>query len=234
MPRALTVTGARLPDGSTGGLRAVDGVITELGPEVVARPDDEHLDATGLTLAAPFVNGHTHAAMTLLRGYGDDLPLMEWLETRIWPAEARLTPEHVYWGTRLAAIEMIRSGTLRCWDMYFHAPQVARAFADAGMRASVSQVILEVPGAPDDARPEAAEAGLAAIAAAGPLITPCLGPHAIYTVGPDALRRIAELAARHGAPIHIHLAETASEVDACVAEHGLRTVPYLDSLGLLT
>jgi 5-methylthioadenosine/S-adenosylhomocysteine deaminase len=234
MSRALTITGAHLPAGGTGGLRAVDGIITEFGPAVAPQPGDDHLDAAGLTIAPPLVNGHTHAAMTLLRGYGDDLALMEWLQTRIWPAEARLTPEHVYWGTRLAAVEMIRSGTLRFWDMYFHVHDVARAVVDSGLRATVSQVILEIPGAPADARPEAAEEGIARLADAGPLITPCLGPHAIYTVGADALRLVAEVSARHGVLIHIHLAETSGEVEDCVREHGLRPAAYLDTIGLLT
>ncbi|MFM7061176.1 MAG: amidohydrolase [Actinomycetes bacterium] len=234
MTRALTITGARLATGGIGGLRAVDGTITEIGPGVVAQQGDEHLDAAGLTMVPPLVNGHTHASMTLLRGYGDDLALMEWLQTRIWPAEARLTPEHVYWGARLAAVEMIRSGTLRFWDMYFHMHEVARAVVDAGLRASVSQVILEIPDAPDDARPEAAEDGLARLAGAGPLVTPCLGPHAIYTVSAPSLRLVAELSERHDVPIHIHVAETRGEVDDCVRDHGLRPAAYLDSLGLLT
>jgi len=234
MTRALTITGARLASGATGGLRAVDGTITEMGSTVVPQPGDEHLDAAGLTMVPPLVNGHTHASMTLLRGYGDDLALMEWLQTRIWPAEGRLTPEHVYWGARLAAVEMIRSGTLRFWDMYFHMHEVARAVVDAGLRASVSQVILEIPDAPPDARPEAAEEGLARLAGAGPLVTPCLGPHAIYTVSAPSLRLVAELSERHDVPVHIHLAETRGEVDDCVREHGLRPVAYLDSLGLLT
>lgn len=233
MTRALTITGARLAAGGIGGLRAVDGTITEIGPGVVAQQGDEHLDAAGLTMVPPLVNGHTHASMTLLRGYGDDLALMEWLQTRIWPAEARLTAEHVYWGARLATVEMIRSGTLRFWDMYFHAGSVARAVTDAGLRASVSQVILEIPDAPAEARPEAAEEGLARLAEAGPLVTPCLGPHAIYTVGPSALATIAELSERHGVPVHIHLAETAGEVEDCVREHGVRPVAHLDALGLV-
>ena len=134
----------------------------------------------------------------------------------------------------LAAVEMIRSGTLRFWDMYFHVHDVARAVVDSGLRATVSQVILEIPGAPADARPEAAEEGIARLADAGPLITPCLGPHAIYTVGADALRLVAEVSARHGVPIHIHLAETSGEVEDCVREHGLRPAAYLDAIGLLT
>jgi len=233
MTRAITITGARLATGELGGLRAVDGTIAEYGAGVVAQPGDEHLDAAGLTMVPPLVNGHTHASMTLLRGYGDDLALMEWLQTRIWPAEARLTPEHVYWGARLAAVEMIRSGTLRFWDMYFHMHEVARAVVDAGLRASISQVILEIPDAPADARPEAAEDGLARLAGAGPLITPCLGPHAIYTVSAPSLRLVAELSERYDVPVHIHVAETAGEVDDCVREHGMRPVAYLDSLGLV-
>ena len=104
------MVGARF-DGVTVGLRAVDGVIAELGADVVAAPGDEVVDGTGLALLPGLVNGHTHAAMTLFRGYGGDLPLMEWLQTRIWPAEARLDDDDVYWGTRLACLEMIRSGT---------------------------------------------------------------------------------------------------------------------------
>jgi 5-methylthioadenosine/S-adenosylhomocysteine deaminase len=95
MTRALTVANGVLDDVSVV-LRAVDGVITELGPAVVARPGDEIIDAAGALLLPGLVNGHTHAAMTLFRGYGDDLPLMEWLEQKIWPAEARLTRDDVY------------------------------------------------------------------------------------------------------------------------------------------
>ena len=93
-------------------LRAIDGTVTELGPDVRAQPGDDVLDAHGDVLLPGLVNGHTHAAMTLFRGYGGDLPLMEWLEQKIWPAEARLTDDDVYWGTRLACLEMIRTGTV--------------------------------------------------------------------------------------------------------------------------
>ncbi|HEY1357426.1 MAG TPA: hypothetical protein VGF21_03885, partial [Thermoleophilaceae bacterium] len=102
---SLVVTGAVL-DGKTVGLRAEEGVITGLGPEIEPRAGDEVLDAGGLLLTPPMVNGHTHAAMTLFRGFGDDMQLMEWLEKKIWPAEAKLHPDDVYWGTRLACLEM--------------------------------------------------------------------------------------------------------------------------------
>ena len=94
-------------------------------------------------LSPPMVNGHTHAAMTLFRGFADDMPLMEWLRTRIWPAEAKLEPEDVYWGTRLACIEMIRAGTTKFVDMYWYAAETAAAVRDSGMRAVISNVIID-------------------------------------------------------------------------------------------
>jgi 5-methylthioadenosine/S-adenosylhomocysteine deaminase len=229
---SLCIAGAVL-DGERVGLRAVDGAIAALGPDVAPEPGDETVDAAGLAMIPGLVNGHGHAAMTLLRGFGDDLPLMRWLETRIWPAESRLTREDAYWGTRLAALEMIRAGTTRCWDMYWFQFDVARAFADSGMRATVSQVFLSFEGAPDEARPEAAPAGLDRLAGFGPRITPCLGPHAIYTVDEPTLRFIAGLSAERGVPVQIHLSETEDEVHDCVAAHGCRPAEYLDRVGLL-
>lgn len=230
---ALTVTDARLDD-ETVGLRAVSGVITELGRAVTPQPGDEHLDAAGMTLVPGLVNGHTHAAMTLFRGYGDDLPLMEWLQTRIWPAEARLTADDVYWGTRLACLEMIRSGTTRFWDMYWHQHDVARAVEDAGIRSTVGQPILELAGAPEGARPEDAASGLLRLRAEfGARIDGAFSPHAIYTVTDTSLRLVAELSHELQASIHIHLAETEHEVADCVAAHGCRTVEYLDRIGAL-
>src|SRR3954465_14275453 len=122
----ITVTGATL-EGQAVGLRVEDGLIPGLGPWVGAKPGDELIDAATLLLVPPMVNGHTHAAMTLFRGFGDDMPLMEWLEARIRPAEAKLEPEDVYWGTRLACVEMIRSGTTKFLDMYWHGTEVAAA-----------------------------------------------------------------------------------------------------------
>ena len=208
---SLCVTNAQFEDGVVG-LRAEAGIITALGPDVVPVTGDEILDAHGLALTPGLVNGHGHAAMTLLRGYGDDLPLMEWLETRIWPAEAHMTRDDVYWGTRLACLEMIRSGTTNFWDMYWFQFDIARAVVDSGMRGTVSQVFLSFAGAPDDARPEAAGDGLDRLAEFGPRVTPCLGPHAIYTVDEPVLRLIADLSGARDVPMQIHLSETESEV----------------------
>src|SRR5215218_10786179 len=108
----LAVENALL-DGERVGVRCVDGSIAAIGANVAAEPGDEVLDAGGAHLVPPLVNGHTHAAMTLFRGSGGDLPLMPWLEEKIWPIEAKLSEEDVYWGTRLACSEMLRSGTTR-------------------------------------------------------------------------------------------------------------------------
>jgi 5-methylthioadenosine/S-adenosylhomocysteine deaminase len=230
---SLAVTGAVL-DGQEVGLRAEDGLIAELGPSMVPRPGDEVLDASGLLLSPPMVNAHTHAAMTLFRGFGDDLPLMEWLRTRIWPAEAKLDPDDVYWGTRLACLEMIRSGTTRFFDMYWHGMQAARAVIDSGLRASISSVLIDQR---DPAEGMAMRGGvlesLDLLTEAGPHVSPSLGPHAIYTVSSESLAWIAEVAAEREIPVQIHISETEQEVSDCVEEHGKRPAAYLDELGFL-
>jgi 5-methylthioadenosine/S-adenosylhomocysteine deaminase len=214
------------------GLRCADGLIAALGPGVGAGPGEEAIDAAGALLSPPLVNGHTHAAMTLFRGSGGDLPLMPWLEERIWPVEAKLEAEDVYWGARLACAEMIRSGTTRFWDMYWQPEASARAVADAGMRATIGAPLFDADGDTERLKTAARES-LAMLAAQPPAITPALAPHSIYTVSERALGWIAELGAEHGVPIQIHLSETAHEVEECLAAHGVRPAHYLDRLGLL-
>ena len=172
------------------------------------------IDADGLLLSPPMVNGHTHAAMTLFRGFGDDLPLMEWLRTKIWPAEAKLHPDDVYWGTRLACLEMIRSGTTRFFDMYWHGAEAARAVVDSGLRAAVSTVMIDqLDAAKGEAMRGEVLESLDRIAEAGPRVTPSLGPHAIYTVSSESLAWLAEVAAEREIPLQIHLSETEQEVE---------------------
>ncbi|HVW46871.1 MAG TPA: amidohydrolase [Solirubrobacterales bacterium] len=229
----LFVSNARF-EGERVGLRcAPDGTIAALGPEVAPEHGDETLDAGGAILLPPLVNGHTHAAMTLFRGSGGDLPLMPWLEERIWPIEARLEAEDVYWGTRLACLEFIRSGTTRFWDMYWHPEATARAVADAGLRATIGAPTIDRGRDPAAVRDEAQE-NLATLEALGGPICPSLAPHAIYTVGEGALRLLAELSAERDVPVQIHLSETAPEVEGCLARTGLRPAAYLDRVGLLT
>ena len=219
-------------DGETVGLRADDGVIAELGAGVEARAGDEVVDGSGMALVAGLVNAHTHAAMTLFRGFADDLPLMVWLEEHIWPAEARLDPEDVYWGTRLACVEMIRTGTVAFWDMYWHPEAVARAVEDAGLRAVVAAPLIDGPDV-DKARADA-DAALDLVRASGSgRVRSGYAPHAPYTVGPESLSWVAQRAAERGATIQIHLSETQKEVEDCVAQYGARPAFHLDRAGLL-
>jgi len=228
---ALTILDARL-DGERVAVRCVDGRIAALGSEVEATAGDERIDAAGATLAAPLLNGHTHAAMTLFRGFGGDLPLVRWLQDRVWPVEARLEPEDVYWGARLACLEMIRTGTTRFWDMYWHPAATARAVEDAGMRATIGGPLFDMPGDTERMRAEALEA-LDSLREAAPTIQRSLAPHSIYAVSEELLGWTAEVAEERSLPVHIHLSETEKEVEDCVASHGLRPAAYLDRLGLL-
>src|SRR5215208_6425218 len=143
----LAVTGAVMDDQQVG-LRCENGTIAAIGSDVRPESGDEVIDAAGMALVPGLVNAHTHAAMTLFRGYADDLPLMEWLEGHIWPAEARLDAEDVYWGTRLACAEMIRTGTVRFWDMYWQPEATARAVEDAGLRATIGGPLFDANDPP--------------------------------------------------------------------------------------
>ena len=228
----LTVENALLA-GERIGVRCEDGVIAALGPEVRPQTGDETLDASGAHLLPPLVNGHTHAAMTLFRGSGGDLPLMPWLEEKIWPVEAKLSAEDVYWGARLACAEMLRSGTTRFWDMYWYPEATARAVADSGIRATIGAPLFDLNGSPEELR-AAALRGLEELAGFGPEIAPALAPHAIYTVSEESLRWISELSAERDLPVQIHLSETEKEVQDCIAEHGARPAFYLDRLEMLS
>ena len=229
---ALTVTGAVL-DGESVGLRCVDGTIAALGKGVVPEPGDETIEAAGAPLVPPLRNGHTHAAMTLFRGYGGDLPLMRWLREVIWPIEAKLEPEDVYWGARLACLEMIRTGTARFWDMYWHPGATARAVTDAGLRATIGGPLFDADGK-TEAMKEKAVGYLGELeCVSGDGINAAFAPHSIYAVSEGLLRWTAEQATEREQPVHIHLSETEGEVENCIAEHGVRPAAYLDRLGLL-
>jgi 5-methylthioadenosine/S-adenosylhomocysteine deaminase len=189
------------------------------------------LDAAGKVALPGLVNAHTHAAMTLLRSYADDLPLMQWLETRIWPLEAKLTPEDVYWGTKLSILEMLKAGVTTFADMYFFMDQVAQAVQESGMRASLSRGIV------------GGDRGLQALEESEALaekwhgfedgrITVMLGPHAPYTCPPDFLRTVIGKAKELELGIHIHLAETADEVETIKSRYGKRPVELMEEIGL--
>ncbi|MEO6567028.1 MAG: TRZ/ATZ family hydrolase [Casimicrobiaceae bacterium] len=181
------------------------------------------------------VNAHTHAAMSLLRGIADDVPLLPWLQQHIWPREARfVAPDFVFDGTLLAAAEMLQGGTTTCADMYFHPADAARAFDTAGMRAVLGIPVLDFP------TPYAADAdaylqqGLAARDAFASMsrLRFALAPHAPYTVGDDTWRKIVMFARQLDLPIVTHLAETRQEVDDALRATGATPLARLDALGV--
>ena len=211
-----------------------EGRITAMGADLAAPAEAQYLDAKGMAVVPGFVNGHSHAAMTLFRGFGDDMPLMEWLQKRIWPAEARLTEEDVYWGTRLACLEMIRSGTLFFEDMYWHFHGMARAVEESGLRAGLGAVMIDVEGEKQaQACQQMAKKLFAEAKAYSDRIHFSLTPHAIYTVSVKSLRWVSDFSAKHDILVHIHLSETQYEVEQCLREHGVRPAVYLDQQGLL-
>jgi 5-methylthioadenosine/S-adenosylhomocysteine deaminase len=194
------------------------------------------IDATGRIVLPGLVNTHTHAAMTLLRGVADDVELMVWLTQYIWPAEnANVTPDFVTWGTRLAAWEMIRTGTTTFADMYFYEDLVAEAAKEAGLRGFCAATVMDfpVPGLKDaDEGLREAEAFLKKWKD-DPLIVPAVGPHAAYTVGPETLLRAKALAERYKAPVQIHAAESPSEMKMVQEKYGTTTVTHFDRIGFL-
>ena len=202
----------------------------------IAGEADRVIDADGRkALIPPFYNTHTHAAMTLLRGYADDMELFTWLNDYIWPAEAKLTEEDVYCGTRLAILEMIRSGTVFFSDMYWHQRGAVRAAEEMGVRAAIGLLYLSgSDGEVLERNRRSNEELLASRGGNSGRIQVTYAPHAIYTVSEPVLRRIAEEARANDLAIHIHASETPREVEECKAAHdGLTPIEYLDRLGIL-
>ncbi len=189
------------------------------------------IEADGMVAIPGLVNSHTHAAMSLFRGYADDLPLREWLNDMIWPMEAKLTPEYCYWGTMLGIAEMIRSGTTCFADMYFHMDQVGRAVDETGIRACLSQGMIAF----DDG--EGAFLRSRQLfdnwhQQAGGRIKVMLGPHAPYTCPPDYLKRVVALSDQLGIGIHTHLSETKGEYDDILSQYGMSPVALMRETGL--
>ena len=190
----------------------------------------EHVLLPGL------VNLHTHAAMTLLRGFADDMPLMRWLNEHIWPAEARhVSPAFVRDGTLLACWEMLRGGITCFNDMYFYPEAAAEAVLDAGIRAALGITVIEFPTAYAADAADYLAKGLATRDALrdDPLLSFCLAPHAPYTVSDKTFERIATLANQLDLPVHIHIHETRAEIEDSLRQHGVRPLARLQRTGLL-
>lgn len=209
-------------------IQIVENRIAQIGPGLKAARDDYILEARGKLAIPGMVNGHTHLAMTLFRGYADDMDLIPWLQEKIWPLEAKLEPEDVYWGAKLGCLELIRFGTTCFCDMYILMEETARAAKEMGLRACLS-------GGFFDSRPDLIDAVEPFIERwkGDPLIMPSVGPHAVYSCSEETLLRAAEMARRNDVNLHIHLSETGKEVEDSLKERGMTPVEYLDSLGFL-
>lgn len=208
-----------VPTGETQGLEA---------DEVYDLP--EHIVLPG------FVNAHTHAPMHLLRGMGADLPLMDWLQTKIWPAEGKLmSPEFCYEGSLIAAAEMLESGITCASDHYFFSEDVARGFTKLGMKCSVSGIVIGFPSAMAKTTDDyiASAENLFERFKGSDSVRVTVGPHAPYTVDDEALIKVRELAHKHNAYVHMHVDETVREIEGSVKQFGIRPLERLKNLGLL-
>ena len=216
-----------------------DGRVEALLPAAEAAlrfPGCRTIELAEHALIPGLVNAHTHAAMSLLRGLADDLPLMRWLQEHIWPAEMRhASPQFVHDGTLLACAEMLRGGVTCFNDMYYFPEAALDAACAAGMRAVLGMIVIEFPTAYASDPDDYLHKGLALRDryADSPLVSFCLAPHAPYTVSDATFRKVAKLAAELELPVHVHVHETDEEVERSVAEHGVRPLERLRRLGLL-
>ncbi|MDD1719294.1 MAG: amidohydrolase family protein [Methanoregulaceae archaeon] len=230
---ALTLSGKRdVSIDANGSIEAVGDTLSRKYDQDA----DFVIDAGRLVLLPGLVNTHTHAAMTLLRGYADDMPLQDWLTQKIWPLEAHLTGDDVYWGTRLACLEMIRTGTTAFNDMYFYMEDAARAVDEAGIKAQLCYGFIDL-SLPDKREQEikATERLVSHIKSMkNPRIRPAVGPHAVYTVSPEGLRWLAGYSSEQKIGIHVHLSETEKEVNDALSQYGKRPPQILADCGILT
>ncbi|MFW6040385.1 MAG: amidohydrolase [Thermoplasmatota archaeon] len=205
--------------------------------KIVSISDEEYgdidIDGSEKYLSPGFVNTHTHAAMSLFRGYADDLPLQEWLQEKIWPLEDELTEEHVYWGTKLACLEMIKTGTVAFNDMYFFMEKAAEAVREMGMKATLSYGYIDLGD--KEKRETEIEKTNDFVDFVSDLknIEPALGPHAVYTVSREGLEWAAEYSKKEDLSVHFHLAETKQESSDFKKLHDQSLTSYLDDVGLL-
>ncbi|MDR1742011.1 MAG: amidohydrolase [Synergistaceae bacterium] len=215
------------------------GVIKQVAEGAVPSAADKVIEGRGVHALLPgFVNAHTHAAMTLLRGLGEEAPLMEWLQKKIWPVEAKLKPEHIYHGTAGGILEMLATGTTCFADMYFEMDGVAQAALDAGIRCALCRGITDGVAGPDGVRKvdRSLEDNLRLFDkwhGREGLLTVQLGPHAPYTVPFDDMKRIVATAKQRGIGIHFHFLETEWELGYMQDTLKMRPDEYLRETGIL-
>lgn len=208
--------------------------IKEIGKSL-DRQADKIIDGRRKAVIPGMVNCHTHAAMTLFRGFGDDMLLKPWLEDRIWPNEAKLTEEDIYWGAKLACLEMIKTGTTTFFDMYtgFHA--TAKAVEEMGLRAVLAGTCFDFfkPHLAEKCKQES-EALLQSMSQYSDRLGYAIGPHAIYSVSGELLQWAHEFATANNILVHLHLSETQGEVETSLKQFGATPVRYLHKLGILS
>lgn len=230
----ILISGA-LINGSIQDLLIEGNRIKRIAPAIPIEPHYDVLEGSRRVVVPGMANTHTHAAMTLFRGYGDDLPLMRWLEDYIWPVEAHMTEEDVYWGVRLACLEMMRTGTTLFLDMYAFPMATAQAVEDSGLRGVVSYTLFDRG---DEKRAQEDRNNCAyykkEFERFSSRVTFSIGPHAIYTISGSQLRFCRDFADEADVLVHLHLSETEGEVKNALASYGLRPVPYLKQLGALS
>ncbi len=221
-----------------GGIAIKDDTIISLGDAAELRekyPQAKHLHQNHGLIMPGLINAHTHSAMSCFRGLADDLPLMQWLQEYIFPAEAQITGEIVYQATLLSICEMIKSGTTSFCDMYLFAADVAKATATSGMRAWIGEVLYDFPS-PNYGELENGFTYTEALFKKyqdNELLTITVDPHSVYTCSPELLQRLGSVAKENNSLYVIHLSETNDEVATCNERYGLSPIEHLKNLGLL-
>ncbi|MFH1789246.1 MAG: amidohydrolase [Candidatus Altiarchaeota archaeon] len=222
-----------LLDGKKTNIHVEGNIISDVGAKAGSKAG-EVLDAKGKAAIPGLINTHTHAAMTLMRGYADDLELHDWLSNHIWPLEANLTGEDVYWGAKLACLEMIKSGTTCFNDMYWHAEACARAVDEMGIRGVLNAVFIDMFDAGKaEEQIRLNEILFKSFRKYSDRVVFALGPHAVYTVSEESLMWAKKFADEHGLVVHFHLSETRKENEDFVKKEGMRPIPYLEKIGFL-
>jgi 5-methylthioadenosine/S-adenosylhomocysteine deaminase len=220
-----------LTDGSHTNIIIEGNCIQSLGEE--KDRSDLIIDGKQKLVLPGFVNTHTHLAMTLLRGFGDDLPLQEWLETKVWPTEKNLTGEGAYYGSLLGLIEMVKSGTTCFVDMYFYCKEVARAVEEVGIRGYIGSGIFDFPSPESETPFETAVSFIEEYRDRKGLVVPVVTPHALYTCSEETFFRCLDLSEKYDLLFHTHVSETEREVKEFSDEKGMRPGDYLYENGFL-
>ncbi len=227
----LLIKNAIFSDKSKKDIYIENGYIVKISKRINKKANKE-INCYGKKAILPgLINGHTHSGMSFLQGYADDLPLKEWLEKKIWPAEQKMDSEDIYWATKLACLKMIKTGTSCLNDMY-RMPKVAvKAITEMGLRAVIGLLLIDIE--PEGSKRVIEKNWEIFKTHNYKNISFSVTPHAIYTVCKKNLIWAKNFAKENNLLIHIHLSETEKEVNDCIKKHGMRPVEYLDDIGFL-